>query len=357
MNCHDALEIVSATLDREPTDAALLAEAKQHCKECPECVRFVRAMLAVQRAGLPEPSAGLEQRVLDAIAAVTPRPVSSPAAESISTGSPAVVPAAVPAAAPVAAAPPLAASTASGLAATLRTIWNEPSKRRSLVAWASTAAVVFIAAGVFAVQGVRTMLLPEPESVKTIIVEGSPYSVPTGAADAAAPQAEVATSGADIAATSLSASSGHLVFSGTVYRAAGSDTSVQRSSLERLGTVEVALDQEESPSSHDVLGSGDPTRVFIEADDAILAFDMVTRSFQGRTYILRGAPSTNLTAAVALPPDIPAPAAEDGSPTFEPAEGIEGVYVRSGQDASSGIALPPGSDTASSGWTWWTPSP
>lgn len=357
MNCHEAQAIVSATLDREPMDAALLNEAKQHCKECPDCARFVRAMLAVQRAGLPEPPGGLEKRVLNAIGAVRPPVVASsvaavahkPSREPSTSAT--VAPAAVNAAAPAAAAP------APGLTTTLRSMWNDPAKRRSLVAWASTAAVVFIAAGVFAVQGVRTMLLPKPESVKTVIVEGSPYTVPNGASDASAPTAEIATSGADTVAASLSASSGHLVFSGTVYRAAGADTSVQRSSLDRLGTVEVALEPGDTPSSYDVLGSGDATRVFINGDDAILAFDLVTRSFQGRTYVLRGAPSTSLDAAVALPTDIPAPTADDGSPTFEPAEGIDGVYVRSGQDSSTGIALPPGSDTASSGWTWWTPSP
>lgn len=355
MNCHDAMEIVSATLDREPVDATLLVEAKQHCKECPDCARFVRAMLAVQRAGLPEPPADLEQRVLDAIGALRPSAVTAgPAIGVAATGRGTrakTAPAGVPAAAPAGATP------APGLAVTLRRMWNDPARRRSLVAWASTAAVVFIAAGVFAVQGVRTMLLPKPESVRTIVVEGSPYTVPSGASEASALAADVATTGADTAATSLSASAGHLVFSGTVYRAVGADASVQRSSLDRLGTVEVALEPNETPSSHDVLGSGDPTRIFIDGDDSILAFDLVTRSFQGRTYILKGAPSTSLTAAVELPSDIPAPTADDGSPTFEPADGIDGVYVRTGKDSSEGIALPPGSDTVSSGWTWWTPSP
>jgi hypothetical protein len=108
-----------------------------------------------------------------------------------------------------------------------------------------------------------------------------------------------------------------------------------------------------------VLGTTDPSRVFISQGSEVLAFDRITRSYQGRTYVLRTRAIGKFGESPTLPQDIPEPSSGDGSPTFTAESGTEdGAYVLTGRDASAGIALAPGADPSlSSGWTWWTPAP
>lgn len=345
MECLEAQAIVSATIDHEPVDAALLDDAKRHCKSCPECTRFVRAQVRIREAGLPTLPEGIEERIVAAVGplATTATPVAADARVSgAKVGIPSIDIDASPA-------------TAEKPRVTLAEMWNHPRHRRALVAWSSAAAVVFLVSGALAVRGVRSMLLPEPESVKTMVVEGSSYSLEATAGDTAAMRTEMATTGAGTAAIPLGAASGTLVFEGTVYRAAGVDSSIDQNSLSRKGAIDVALTAGEEPVERDVLGSTDSARVFIEGPAGLLVFDMVTRNFDGRTYRLRASDKESLDQAISLPAGIDRPDATDGSPTFEELEGSEGIYVLTGSDASEGIALPPGTTVESGDWTWWTP--
>ena len=69
MDCLDAQAAISEALDGATSDASALDAAKQHCRECAECAAFVRALTVVKRAGLPEPPAGLTDRVMAAVRA------------------------------------------------------------------------------------------------------------------------------------------------------------------------------------------------------------------------------------------------------------------------------------------------
>jgi hypothetical protein len=99
--------------------------------------------------------------------------------------------------------------------------------------------------------------------------------------------------------------------------------------------------------------------VFIRSDAGeMLGFDRVTTSFQGRTYVLRSGAITAYGQPVTLPEDIARPTSSDGSPEFTQIEGSSPpAYIRTGQSAEQGIALPPGSKPdISADWTWWKPA-
>ena len=69
MDCIHAQRMVSAALDGDAVDAAELEAAKDHCRECSECVRFVHALAVAKRVGSPTPPADLSDRIIAAVAA------------------------------------------------------------------------------------------------------------------------------------------------------------------------------------------------------------------------------------------------------------------------------------------------
>lgn len=343
MECLKAQAVISAALDDEATDVRELDLAKAHCRDCAECSRLVRALVAVKRAPLPSPPDDLHDRIMTAVRAEHAR-ASTIAARPVPS-----------AAAPGAARAAEAAANddpAGSIVDVSRRAWS-PRNRRAVLAWSAAAATVFIVAGIGAVAGVRSMF-PGTASRDAVVLEST-----AGDATNAAPEGlDAASPQPDASALSAATPFGLIVVDGAVYRSAGVDGSVSESDLREIATTRSDLG-EQFVSNRQVLGTDDRSRVFIEAPDGrMLAFDRVTRSYQGVTYVLRSGPVESFSAGARLPDGIPEPASEDGSPVFRPAteDAGDGVYVIAGRTPAEGIALAPGAEAAlASGWTWWTP--
>ncbi len=334
MECMEAQEVISSALDREPVTEEVLADAKEHCHSCAQCSRMVKALVAVKRSPLPEPSEDLPDRIMAAVRADS----------ALSSGSP------VPQAAPDDSAqtsPTDRDAPASVVPLpTLRERLLHPRNRRALAAWSAAAAVIFVAAGIGAIGGLRTIIIaPTPIGMTA-------DSPATFNSEETAPEPPSAQEAAILA-------SGLIVVDTAAYRFVGPDDSVSATALKEIGRTRSDLG-ETFVTEHRVLSAGDPARVFIaRTDGEVLAFDRVIRSYQGLTYVLRSDAISSFKELATLPDGMSEPVSADGSPLFEPVRGggESGIYLKAGADAATGIALPPGSDPSlSAGWTWWTPA-
>jgi len=351
MECLRAQELISDALDRVPVDPTELIDAKDHCRGCADCSAFVRALVAVQRAPLPEPPADLADRVMEAVraesalaAAAAPAPASGEV-PGVSAGRADSVIARddlserLPDAAPI---------SLERLSTRLR----DPRHRRVLVTWVSAAAAVFILAGYVAITGVRSILVPQTAEVTM----SSPTASGPTAESGPAPQDKAADMSG---ATGQSAAAAYIVLNGTAYVGRGEDSSVDAATLTDAGTVTTALDSGTAPVSHTVLVGPDPARAYIRLDDGrVLAFERVTRAYRGRNYALQSADIASFGIWPTLPPDIAEPTAEDGSPTFTAEESDPSgvvIYRKAGGSVDEGFALEPNSDAGNPNWTWWTP--
>ncbi len=342
MECIEAQRIVSERLDREEFDTAVLEEAKDHCRDCAECSAFVRALVALQRQPLPEPAEDLTARVMSAVelevakkAAVIARAASEPAAEP-------------------------AADTSQAISH-LKDRLLDPRNRRALLAWGSAAAVLLIVTGMGAVAGVRQILLPPP-SGGDLQITSQEYGLADQSALTSAPAA-----GTGMAAQSKMATAAappYVVAGTTVYRSSGTASGIATDSLLPVSDVVTALDTGGNPVPRDTFTLQDPARIYVTDDaGALLAFDRVTRTYNGTTYALQSGPIPSFGTWPSLPSGISAPTDPSGSPTFTQ-DGTDDagttVYRLSAGTAGTGIGVAPNSSAGdpaagNPGWTWWVP--
>ena len=349
MECIEAQAVISSALDRDDVPQAVLEDAKQHCRTCAKCARLMKALVAMRKAPLPETPAGLEDRIMSAVRAEAARRAST-SHEAVSGLVPTTP-------------KDTRESTARTAPVTsleeLRARLTDPRTRRTVVTWSAVAATVFVAAGIGALAGLRTIIAPSPQNVA--VLESTAFSADDVAGTAAQPKGSFSESASPEAdALALRAAAVNLIeVSGYAYRFVGPDASVLATSLAEIGRTRSDLGGAFA-SDHRVLGTTDRSRVFITRAGEVLAFDRVTRSYQGRTYQLTTRPIDGFGDPATMPSAIPEPSSPDGAPTFEPAgdaTGQSGAFVLTGRDPSAGIALAPGTDpTLSSGWTWWTPA-
>lgn len=352
MDCIQAQEIISAALENAVPNTEAIDVAKAHCRTCTECNAFVKTLVAIKNSPTPEPPAGLDERIMAAVVAERDRQereTSALAEASAERDLPptAVMPAARPVADVVDIPPNPRVSVRGGLGG-----------RRGLVAWVAAAAVVLVAAGVGSVLGIRAMFGGNAAREMTVL-ESTGDSGATGT-EQTAPQDQAAdTLMAPAPENGRTSSGAFIVVDGNVYRAAGTDATVSEDSLNRVGSTTTSLISGAIPRDEPVLGAGDPARVFIASgNDAMLAFDRVTTSFEGRTYVLQSDDIPEYGSLATLPDGVSQPTSSDGFPAFEATgDGATGVYVRRGQTAAEGIAFPPGTKPdVSTGWTWWEPA-
>ncbi len=347
MQCLRAQQLISDALERTEVDAAELEEAKRHCRACAECGRFVTAQLALKRALLAEPSSDLADRVMAGVRAEAEAAAASSAAAPAEDVSDTDVAAAVLTSQFEAA----SASTRLG-----RSGWS--GSRRS---WLAAAAGVFVVVGLGALltANVISRTISGQRTASTVAEDAPAASEPMGGYSG---NMDAATEAAPPAATSVSGPA-FITVNGMAYALRG-DSAVERSTLTIVGSASSSLDSGSgAPMSLTVLasqGSGDI--VFVENGDRLLEFERITRDHEGRSYVLRSGTISGFGVWPSLPSDIAQPTSADGSPSLESLETSSGisVFVKSGSDASSGIAFPPGAagPTAVSGapvWTWWTP--
>ena len=360
MDCLRAQQIVSDALDSIETDPEELAEAKSHCRECARCGAFVRAQLAVRDAGLPAPPEDLPDRVMARIRIEAAAKSPSAEPEVAAPGTPRSIAGSDPRPAEADVAP---ARSWTELA---QRAWD-PRNRRALIAWGSAAAVLFIAAGIGAIAGVRTILVPQRATETTVMGTingdasgdyGAAESAPGTARDQAATTEQLQTGAA-------SSASSFITVDGTVYRLIGPAAEVDEAALSRVGSTTTSLDSGGRELTYDVMSPEDPGRVFLEQErDEWLSFERVTRTYAGRLYVLRSADIPSFGEWPTLPDGIDEPSSIDGSPTFEP-EGTDdagtAIYRLRGSTADRGIALgpnPPAGDPLAGAplWSWWEPA-
>ncbi|MEI7813733.1 MAG: hypothetical protein WCJ13_02940 [Coriobacteriia bacterium] len=378
MECYDAQATISEALDGTAPDAATLEAAKQHCRDCADCVAFVRALDLIQRAPLPEPPADLADRVMEAVrlevvaeqalAAEQARSVSVAAAAPETPGQAIGV---TPEIASVAELDSTASSVANSRPGAEKTTPFPLSRGQSrprpavLAAWMGAAALLVVSAGTVGVMGIRVMSqersgLPSQADVNVATVQRDAGS----AVQPAAPPPAESTPASSGGGASVSAGPNYIVFKQTAYRLVGPSSS-SKGQMASLGTITTSLGGGDS-RSRNVLGTTGAPGVYVENDQGeLLEFQPLERTFEGRTYRLRSADLPAFGAWPAMPSGITQPTSADGSPTFSVVSadpsGVK-IYRLTSSTVSEGIAVAPStsaSDAAGGNpnWTWWTPAP
>ncbi len=355
MNCARAQEILSEAVDREHVSPQLLEEARSHCRDCPECSRFVRGLALIERAEAPVPPARLHDRVMAAVAAerAAGRGAAATAGRDVAASDDRGV-------LPMPAAAPAAEATRPDGA---RQRWRRDPWKTA--AWFGAAAVVLVALGIAGMAGIRGLESPIGTSLRAAAPEqensadkaasgsttaGSGYEA-TGTQDTASPAATAATPGVV---------PDYIVVDNVVYRSSGT-AALQRSQLEMAGTTFTSLDSGSAPQSLTVFATPTAGRVVILFNGQTLAFDAVTRTLDGRRYSLASGPIERFGVWPSLPSGFTQPVTSEGAPSFVagPTDdaGVE-VYTRPGVAIDRGFAIAPGTAPtdpaqANPNWTWW----
>ena len=346
MECLEAQRIVSERLDRDVVDAALLEEAKEHCRSCDECGSFVKTLATLRMMPLPEPPADLTERIMEAVQ--TEKAVLA-ANSAVAFSEAANAPEEAVEAEPV---------SFDRLAEQLK----DRRHRKAIVGWVAAAAVVFVVAGIGAMAGVRQILSPARSSSMATAEYG--YSSGTAEEFGGAPAAtQDSAGGASKSAAEVSAAPSYITVGPLVYRLTGEANGVDETSLSKVGTTSSSLGTTQV-STHDVLGGPDPSVVYVKDEEGkLLAFERATRTFSARRYALSGGSITAYGTWPTLPSGVETPTNPDGSPQYVETGTDSGgvtVYRPVGGDASTGIAVAPGTSAddpagGNPGWTWWVP--
>lgn len=357
MECLDAQKAISEALDHEQVETTLLEDAKEHCRSCSECATFVRALSLAKRAPLPTPTDDLAGRVMASVRAEAEREAAevSAAAAAEAELSAAEAPSS------------LAGAEAGGEEAEYAPLAPAPrarrvSRRTMYAAWSAAAAVFVAGVIMLTMSAIRDLSAPPrvtstAESLRTNAELSA--SVPQAANKAAVPSSRSSASGS---ASVIASAPAYITIEGAAYRLSGTEGSVTVGTLVTMGQTTSALDgTAELPRT--VLRGADTSRVYIQADPStLLAFDRVTRQYQGKTYALTSSSVKKFGEWPTLPGTIAEPTSSNGAPTFtvtgSDTSGVT-IYRLNGDTTGSGIAVAPGtsaSDPAGGNpnWTWWT---
>ena len=384
MDCIQAQAIISEAVDHSPIDAAVLEAAKEHCRTCPECGAYVRALNDVKRAPLPAPPMDLADRIIEAVraearASRSAADVAASAADGAQFGTRVGAPdgtSELPAAdagtqALAGAQPDIAPSVSTRHATPISggmSVGRSALDRRRTYAWLGAAAVVLVAVGVLGALGVMRLVGGGSRSTSlTTEMASTAPAEPKMAASGQAPEADLTggqSGAARVPSAASSATAGeYVVLSGIVFQHSGpADLAVDQ--IPTIGTMRLASSPTQTATMRTVYAKDAAHRIYIADDSQVLqSFDVVTRDYQGITYLLRARDISALGTWPQLPADIQAPTSPDGSPVFtldSRATSSTPVYHRTGSTAKQGIAIPPNTpapDPASGNpnWTWWAP--
>ncbi len=362
-------QLLSEAVDREPVRPELLAEARAHCRECPECARFVRGLALVERAEPPAPSAALYGRVVDAVAAEREALLSQRADEVMSVGLPGAAAAVDEAISASVSETEL--KTAEPVSETVGMRTARRRRRRDpwrTAAWLGAAAVVLVAVGFAAVLSTRDAAQRPATSSQDAFVnqEGTPErNAARSMPGDARPGEEKASGTAERAAAPepAPAAPDFITVNGVAYRSVET-SGIDESELTAAGSTSTSLDTKDRPKTYTVHAIPTTGRVAILTDTETLTFDVVTRRLGDKTYMLTSRPIERFGTWPSLPSGFTQPTTADGAPTFVEEEkdalGVQ-VYIRPGIPIENGFAVAPGtpsSDPAQGNpnWTWWSTS-
>lgn len=339
--CIRAHEALSAAYDRQPITAEQLQAAKDHCRSCAECARFVAGLARLRDVEAPQVPLSALNRALDAVRAEaaldTQRQEAARRAAAHTT-------------APVVGGPEAVERprrTAPGW-------WS---------GWAAAAAGIVLVVGVTTVLGARYLMSGQGQVA--YVEDGSAAS--SAESYAIAPAPETLTDHGTTANTlegsqSWAVAPAYVVFEGLVYQLS-EDTERLRAGDEPVGTLTTDLGTG-SPARREVYRGegGRDILVAVSEDEARIA-TLVVRELDRKPYGLSSPEVTVLGSWPGLPAGFQQPTDPDGGPAWEENgrddEG-ESVYTPPGADPASGFAIAPGTDAgdpaaANPGWTWWTP--
>ncbi len=363
MDCIQAQALISEALDGHPVDAAALEAAKTHCRDCPQCGQYVRALSAIRRAVPPPPPSDLPDRIMATVraeaaaasqavdAGATADGAGISAASEVDTGSDAD------SGAPGEAMPGYIPEPLS----TPRVSVGGRLDRRQLIAWGGAAAVLLVVVSITAALGI--MRLATGSSNRT--ASTSDAAVPAPAPEAAMQLgAESAPADAAGAVSSVSANM-YTLYEGAVYVLDPNAAVPESEQLKPGGQTQLTFDSNLPPTSRQVQRGPDSAYIYVANDSHELQpFRIVQRRYLETDYFMQSAELGGYGAWPTLPASIPKPIPEnnlDGSPTFEfDGQDASGtlVYHRLGTDRRAGIAIPPGTTTSdpaagNPNWTWW----
>ncbi|MEN6429820.1 MAG: hypothetical protein ABFC80_03115 [Coriobacteriales bacterium] len=336
MDCARAQEIINAAFDG-PVDAQDLADAREHARTCPECDDLLRALDAFAVARPPRAPAELVERLVD-IGAREAEHIRRRAAES-----------------------ELSDSHGRPSATEGRTRPLHWSRRFSAIAAVAAVLVTALAVAGLGMSGVfRGGTTATDTESRVQPADQPPLSFGAGESKGGAPESSAQ---ADVAAPPL------VVFESGVYRLAGPVAAEpEASALTTAGSVTSALDSADASPTALIAyrRAGDRRTLLVQtAEGELLAFEPVIRMFGGREYQLRsGAPIERFGLWPSLPARYPAPASQDGSPTFayfgKDDAGVAVFIPHNAVSAAEGFAVAPGTeaDDPAAGapvWTWWEP--
>lgn len=349
MDCHEAQRIVSETLDGETLDAALVSEAKEHCRVCSGCATYVSALVKVHQLPLPAPPQGLTERI---IAAVREEASSAPRPEPVAAEAP-------PSAADTLESAP--AAQPESLTHAVITYLTDPRRRRAVATWTTAAAVLLVVTTVTAVSGIRQITNGTRAAVESTSKQPDALMYAQDATAESANPAPSVDGGAMPGATAPAS----IVVGGVVYQSGGVVSDMETSTLSPMGTTRSSLDVGGAPTQRQVLGHNDPARVYVVNDvGELVGFDRVVRTYRSRSYALASNELATFGVWPTLPSGVSPPSEPNGMPEYVPAGtddlGVE-VYRPAAGGTEGGFAIAPGtspSDPAAGnpGWTWWVPA-
>jgi len=341
MDCHEAQRTVSEKLDGEQLDPQLIAQAKEHCRGCPDCSSYVRALVEVQRLPIPKPPADLPDRIVAAVRDEATKPLETRPDERVPNP-------------PPSAAPPHGGSAVVGK---LVDFVTDPRNRRAVAGWSTAAAALLIVASVTAIGGLR-QITSSPQMASEAGDASRADMAVTAAPESAVQDGSATTQPAATAPPTI-------VVSGVVYQSTGAVSGVETSSLSPVGTTRSSLDVAGAPVVRDVLGLQDPARVYVVNDAGeLLGFDRVARDYRGKVYALSSGELLTYGLWPTWPAGVAAPSTPNGMPEYVSAGpdslGVE-VFRPAAGGTEAGFAIAPGtapSDPAAGnpGWTWWVPA-
>lgn len=355
MDCLEAQALLSAAHDGELIEPADLAAAREHCAECPDCRAFAQGLERLE--ALPTPAAPPE--TIDAIlgqvaelAAARAEADLTFAAAAEAAAADAVTEAAdldhEGAAAPAVAPVPQTASVNPPFA------WFTDSvKWASIGALGAVAVTALIAFVLVSTAGTRA-----PQTAESSTTSGGAdftfsNSSKSATVTAAAPQTQTRATAPD-----------YVAYKNLVY-GPGALLADSREATPQVGTISTAFASGGAAAPAPVYGSplADGS-IVVKGPDGYRLYTPVVRLLASRRFQLEAGNSIDRFGVwPTLPARFSAPTGANGSPTFGPAGqdslGVN-VFVPSGQSASAGFAVAPGtgaSDPAQGNpnWTWWTP--
>jgi predicted anti-sigma-YlaC factor YlaD len=370
VDCHDAQRIISEALDGEQFAPATVREAKEHCAGCPACLGYVKTLAVAHRAPVPQPPADLADRVMarvrkeaDEIAVKQAYAAAAAAVAAEDARAEAV------AGTGTEGGPSAAQPLPENAPVNVKALWAQlkrPENRRTVLIWAGAAAMLLVFVGVVGIAGVNAILGGGGETARSASKQTAAYD---SATQESAPQVATPDKSRDSSSTTLGSGTGapvpsanYIVAAGSVYRLVGPNT-YARSNLTTGGTTTSSLASQDPPKSLAYYLAPEKNKVVLDDGTGnLLVFQLVTRDFAGRQFVLRSGDLTSYRDWPTMPPPMQPPANPDGAPQFQPAGTSMGVpaFVQSGTTAEAGIAIgpnTPATDPAGGNpnWTWWTP--